>query len=87
MQISTFYEALVTEAQFRGEHQVRFYNEPFMPMTIETTDLTYPKPDAADLIKTKNSLLLYLRIIEWKLELYELVLRHGKSLLENLNRY
>lgn len=87
MQISTFYEALVFEAQLRGDHQVRFYNEQFMPMMIETTDLTNPKLDAIDLIKTKNSLLLYYRIIEWKVEQYEEVLKHGKSLREGLLDY
>ncbi len=87
MQISSFYDALVTEAQLRGEHQVRFYNEQFMPMMIETTDLTNPKLDEVDLIKTKNSLLLYQRIIQWKVEQYEEVLERGKSLRDQLYVY
>lgn len=87
MQISTFYDALVAEAQLRGEHQVRFYNEQFMPMMIETTDLTNPKLDAVDLIKTKNSLLLYQRIIEWKVEQYEEILKRGKTLRNSLHAY
>lgn len=87
IEISSFYDAFVSEAEFRGTAQVNFYNNHFMPLMIESSDLLNPDLQDIDLRKVSNLLILYLRIIEWKIDQYERVLINGQRLKENLLAY
>ncbi|MDW3191517.1 MAG: DUF6090 family protein [Cytophagales bacterium] len=87
IQISSYYEATAVEARYRGETQVDFYKEHFMPMIIESTDLLNPKIEDIDLKKLTNMLLLYQNMINAKVSKYEEVVEKGKALSDSLAAY
>lgn len=87
IQISTFYEAITKEARFRGNNQVEFYKEQFMPLIIESTDLLNPKVEDINLTQLTNMLLLYQNMIRSKVNKYEEVVTSGKTLIESLTTY
>lgn len=87
IRISTFYDALVSEALFRGESQVRFHNSHIIPLMIESTDLMNPNLDEIDLRKVSNILIMYRRMILWKIEKYQELLEAGQALQAALNAY
>lgn len=87
IQISNYYEALAVEAQFRGTAQIRFYNEHFLPLLIESTSLMNPKIDDLNLRQVTNLIILYQDLIEWKIKAYELLVEDGIVLKKQLEDY
>lgn len=87
IRISAFYEISAKEAKFRGDTQVEFYKEQFLPMIIESTDLMDPKVEDIQLKQLTNMLLLYQNMIKSKIANYKEVVTSGKTLIESLNTY
>lgn len=83
--ITSYYDALTVEAQYRGEAQLNFFNDELIPWLMDHTDLlNLNAEDVAGRTDFVNRLLIYQSLIENKMEHYKVILKEAESLRKEL---